>query len=90
MLGQALKANSTRPYWKTYSLPVCFLGIAPTDGLEDGPPEKNLRDDWQETHERPKGKVTAIGQPFLQRNTEDHPPTGNFGHHWILSCSRHY
>ncbi len=45
--------------------------------LKHGKPQKDLRNDRQETHERAERKVTAIDQAFFQGNAQDHPPTGD-------------
>ena len=47
--------------------------VTATGGRKDSRPEKDLRDDRQKPHQRAKGKVAAVGQPFFQAD-DKHPP----------------
>ena len=48
--------------------------LAPSLPQKDGPPEKDLRDDRQEPHQRAESEIAPIDQPFFEADSQDRPP----------------
>ena len=51
-----------------------LLALGLPDRIKDRVPKKNLGDDRQEPHQRPKRKVASVHQSFLEGRSQDRPP----------------
>ena len=74
--GRSSSAGSRPPCSRNPKPPIVAASSpsALTDRVEDGVPQKDLRDDRQEPHQRPEGKVAPVDQSFFQRRPQDRPP----------------